>query len=62
MFATDSILTTLMCVRSAVYGWDILVTKKDGKLFFDRRAQDLLTVNETAPEPNENDKVGSRLF
>ncbi|GAX73308.1 hypothetical protein CEUSTIGMA_g762.t1 [Chlamydomonas eustigma] len=56
VFATDSILTTLMCVRSAIYSWDILITKAGGKLFFDKRDSsnlNLLTVNETAPEPNE---------
>lgn len=57
VFATDSILTTLMCVRSAIYSWDILIHKQDGKLFFDKRDNsplNLLTVNETAPEPNED--------
>lgn len=28
VFATDAILTTLMCVKSSKYSWDLIVTKK----------------------------------
>eukprot|EP00798_Chlamydomonas_sp_ICE-L_P017542 gene17542-23863_t len=59
VFASDNILTTLMCVKSSVYSWDIIVTKVNGKLFFDRREDsnlNLLTVNETAPETVESEK------
>ena len=37
VFATDGILTTLMCIKSSVYSWDIIVTRVGGKLFFDKR-------------------------
>ncbi|KAJ9522640.1 hypothetical protein QJQ45_019730 [Haematococcus lacustris] len=62
VFATDTILTTLMCMRSSKYSWDLLVTKIGGKLFFDKRANsnlNLLTVNETAQEevPEEKDNI-----
>mmetsp|Transcript_2749 Transcript_2749/g.4745 ORF Transcript_2749/g.4745 Transcript_2749/m.4745 type:complete len:516 (+) Transcript_2749:103-1650(+) len=59
VFATDSILTTLMCVKSAKYSWDLVITKADGKVFFDRRAASnlhLLTVSETATEEVADDK------
>lgn len=32
IFATDTILTTLMCVKSSKYSWDLVVTKIDGKV------------------------------
>lgn len=59
VFATDSILTTLMCVKSSVYSWDILITRAGDKLFFDKRDNsnlNLLTVNETAPDPVTEDR------
>ena len=59
VFATDSILTTLMCIKSSIYSWDILVTRVGGKLFFDRRDNSnlsMLTVNETAPDPVPEEK------
>jgi len=36
-----------MCTARSVYGWDLVVTKQDGKIFLDRRDDsnfDLLTV------------------
>jgi translation initiation factor 3 subunit D len=59
VFATDRILTTLMCIKSSVYSWDIVVTRVGDKLFFDKRDQsnlDLLSVNETAPDPIPEDR------
>lgn len=59
VFVTDSILATMMCVKSSVYSWDILITRAGNKLFFDKRDQsplNLLTVNETAPEAVPEDK------
>jgi hypothetical protein len=53
VFATDALLTTLMCVKSSKYSWDVIVTKQDGQVFLDWRPESnltLLTVNETAPE------------
>jgi translation initiation factor 3 subunit D len=52
VFATDAILSSLMAAPRSVYGWDLVVQKMDGMLFFDKRedAADLLTVSETANE------------
>lgn len=38
VFATDNILTTLMCMKSSKYSWDLIVTKHNGKIFIDRWA------------------------
>jgi hypothetical protein len=32
VFATDAILTTIMCMRSSRYSWDLLVSKQNGKV------------------------------
>lgn len=48
-----------MCIKSSVYSWDIVVTRSGDKLFFDKRDDsnlNLLTVNETAPDPVPEDK------
>ncbi|ODM93751.1 Eukaryotic translation initiation factor 3 subunit D [Orchesella cincta] len=57
VYATDSILATLMCATRSNYSWDIVVQKIAGKLFFDKRDNtfDLLTVNETSNEPPLDD-------
>jgi len=57
VYATDSILATLMCATRSSYSWDIVVTKIGNKLFFDKRDNtfDLLTVNETSNEPPVDD-------
>ncbi|XP_010272431.1 PREDICTED: eukaryotic translation initiation factor 3 subunit D-like [Nelumbo nucifera] len=54
VFATDSILSTLMCTPRSVYSWDIVIQRVGNKLFFDKRdgsQLDLLSVNETSQEP-----------
>ncbi|KAF5179525.1 Eukaryotic translation initiation factor 3 subunit d [Thalictrum thalictroides] len=54
VFATDSILSTLMCAPRSVYSWDIVVQRVGNKLFLDKRdgsQLDLLSVNETSQEP-----------
>lgn len=58
VFATDAIISTLMCCTRSVYPWDIIVDKLGSLLFFDKRADstiDTLTVNETANEPPPED-------
>ena len=48
-----------MCAARSVYGWDLIVTKKDGVLVMDKRREgsfDLLTVSETAQDPITDDK------
>ena len=54
VFATDAILSTLMCASRSVYSWDIVIQRVGNKLFFDKRdgsQLDLLSVNETSQEP-----------
>jgi len=49
VYATDTILGVLMSSTRSVLGWDIVVEKKGGDLFFDKRPNsriDFLTVNE----------------
>lgn len=53
VFATDSIIATLMCAPRSVASWDIVVQRVGNKLFFDKRDEsdfDLLTVHETATD------------
>ena len=61
VFATDSILSTLMTASRSVNSWDIIVRRIGDKLFFDRRDGseiDMVSVNETANEPPGEDNVG----
>ncbi|KAL5711014.1 Eukaryotic translation initiation factor 3 subunit D [Ranunculus cassubicifolius] len=54
VFATDAILSTLMCAPRSVYSWDIVIQRVGNKLFLDKRdgsQLDLLSVNETSQEP-----------
>jgi len=58
VFATDSVLVTVMCAARSNYSWDIVIRKKDGKIFLDKRADgnfDQLTVSETAQEAITDD-------
>jgi len=62
IFATDQILSALMCSPRSVYSWDILVTRDGNKLFLDKRDRskfDLLTVHETAQDliPDEKENI-----
>jgi translation initiation factor 3 subunit D len=62
VFATDAILSVLMCCTRSVYSWDVIVQKIGKKLFLDKRDDsdsDLLTVSETATEPPQEE--GSNL-
>jgi len=58
MIATDHVLACLVAAARSVYSWDLVVTKIQGKLIFDKRNGshvDFLSVNETAQEPPNND-------
>lgn len=62
VFATDAVISSLMCARSSVYSWDVVLTRAGDTLFIDKRdggPLDLLTVNETAPEqvPEDRDNI-----
>ncbi|KAF2739254.1 eukaryotic translation initiation factor 3 subunit D [Polyplosphaeria fusca] len=53
IFATDSILSMLMCATKSVYSWDLVITKRHNKLFIDKRESsniDMVTVNENATD------------
>jgi len=59
VFATDSIISTLMCCSRSVYPWDIVVSKVGNKIFMDKRdgsTFDLLTVSETSADPPQDDE------
>lgn len=59
VFATDQMVAAIMCAARSVYGWDLVVTKRDGKVIFDKRDEgtfDLLTVSETAQDAITDDK------
>jgi translation initiation factor 3 subunit D len=59
IYATDTVLATLMCAPRSVYSWDIVVKKEGNKIFLDKRPEnviDLVTVSETSPEPINPDK------
>lgn len=58
VISTDHVLACLIAASRSIYSWDILITKLDGRLFFDKRdgsQVDFLSVNETAPDPPNND-------
>lgn len=53
IFATDNILSMLMCAPRSVYSWDIVIVKQGGKIFIDKRegsSLDMVTVNENAAD------------
>ncbi|KAI9841125.1 MAG: hypothetical protein M1838_003700 [Thelocarpon superellum] len=53
IFATDSILSMLMCAPRAVYSWDIIILRQGNKVFLDKRdgsSLDMVTVNENAAD------------
>eukprot|EP00171_Calliarthron_tuberculosum_P004950 IDg4950t1 len=59
VFATASILSTIMVAPRAVQSWDIVVQRIGGKLFFDKRdgsSADLITVNETSHDAPKDEK------
>ncbi|XP_074574481.1 eukaryotic translation initiation factor 3 subunit D-like [Curcuma longa] len=64
VFATDVILSALMCAPRSVYSWDIVIQRVGNKLFFDKRdgsQLDLLSVNETSQEllPDAKEDINS---
>ncbi|EFY86834.1 eukaryotic translation initiation factor 3 [Metarhizium acridum CQMa 102] len=53
IFATDTILSMLMCAPRSVYPWDIVIVRHGNKLFLDKRDNatlDMVTVNENAAD------------
>ncbi|KAL9137750.1 MAG: hypothetical protein Q9175_001023 [Cornicularia normoerica] len=53
IFATDNILSMLMCAPRSVYSWDLVITKQGSKLYLDKRdgsSLDMVSVNENAAD------------
>ncbi len=53
VFATDNILSMLMCATKSVYSWDLVFSKRNNKVFIDKRDGsnlDMVTVNENAAD------------
>lgn len=60
---TDQLLSTLLALPQSRYSWQIYAYRIDGKLIIEKpegSTLDLLTVNETAPEPPTTDANKSR--
>jgi len=58
MIATDQVLACIIAAARSVYSWDVMVTKVQNKLIFDKRdgsQVDAVSVNETANEPPNNE-------
>ena len=63
IFATDSILSMLMCAPRSIYPWDMVIVKQGNKVFLDKRdnaALDLVTVNENAADAPLEASEGSK--
>ena len=53
IFATDNILSMLMCAPRSVYSWDLIITRQGKKIFLDKRdgsSLDMVSVNENAAD------------
>lgn len=53
IFATDNILSMLMCAPRSVYSWDIVIIRQGNKIYLDKRdgaSIDMVTVNENAAD------------
>ena len=53
VFATDNVLSMLMCAPRSVYSWDLVFVRHGDKLFVDKRENsilDMITVNENAAD------------
>ncbi|KAI1356693.1 eukaryotic translation initiation factor 3 subunit D [Xylaria sp. FL0043] len=63
IFATDSILSMLMCSTRSVYPWDIVIVRQGNKIFLDKRDNatlDMVTVNENAADAPMESSDGSK--
>lgn len=63
IFATDSILSMLMCSPRSVYPWDIVIVRQGNKVFLDKRDNatlDMVTVNENAADAPMDASEGSK--
>ncbi|KAH8910421.1 eukaryotic translation initiation factor 3 subunit D [Coniochaeta sp. PMI_546] len=63
IFATENILSMLMCAPRSVYPWDIIIVRQGNKIFLDKRenaALDMVTVNENAADAPMDASEGSK--
>ncbi|KAI1760350.1 eukaryotic translation initiation factor 3 subunit D [Hypoxylon sp. FL1150] len=63
IFATDSILSMLMCSTRSIYPWDIVIVRQGNKIFLDKRdnaALDMVTVNENAADAPADASDGNK--
>lgn len=63
IFATDSVLSMLMCAPRSVYSWDIVIVRQGNKIYLDKRdnaALDMVTVNENAADAPLEASEGSK--
>ncbi len=63
IFATDSILSMLMCAPRSVNPWDIVIVRQGNKIFLDKRdnaALDMVAVNENAADAPMDASEGSK--
>lgn len=63
IFATDSVLSMLMCAPRSVYSWDIVILREGNKIFLDKREGsqiDYVTVNENASDPPLETSEGNK--
>jgi translation initiation factor 3 subunit D len=54
IFATETVLSMLMCAPRSVYPWDIVIVREGNKVFLDKRENsqvDYVSVNENATDP-----------
>lgn len=59
VFVSSAVLTALMSAPRSALPWDVLITRRDGKLYLDRRpgsSLEYLTNGETAPEAPTEDR------
>jgi translation initiation factor 3 subunit D len=57
IYATDVILSVLMCAPRSVYPWDIVIVREGDRVIFDKRDGgpfDTVTVNENAADPPQD--------
>ncbi|KAJ3068797.1 hypothetical protein HDU98_008090 [Podochytrium sp. JEL0797] len=68
VLGSADVIAALMCCGKSVYGWDVVITKTDNRVTFDKRDGgyfDLSTVNENATEPpveNETESLNTPTF
>lgn len=63
IFATDNILSMLMCAPRSVYSWDLVITRLGNKIYLDKRggsSLDMISVNENAADAPLEQSEGNK--